>query len=176
MHLSVTGISYLRQITPEDVPEAVDLLIYFDHTYVSGSLRRVREQENVTTLRMRRIPPLFSPTIWNVHEATLHGDPRTNNICEGWNNRFFNLVGHYHPSIWRLIEWLRREEAATRSVIEQSNVGILPTRRVRQRYTRMQTRLRNLCVARRDNRNSVADFLDGVGWNICLTRELNSNS
>jgi hypothetical protein len=24
-------------------------------------------------------------------------DARTNNMCEGWNNKFFNLVGHAHP-------------------------------------------------------------------------------
>jgi hypothetical protein len=44
--------------------------------------------------------------IWNVHDATVNGDARTNNMCEGWNDNFFNLVGHAHPSIWRVIESL----------------------------------------------------------------------
>ncbi|MPC21593.1 hypothetical protein E2C01_014581 [Portunus trituberculatus] len=30
-------------------------------------------------------PPMYPPAIWNVHEATLHGNSRTNNICEAWN-------------------------------------------------------------------------------------------
>jgi hypothetical protein len=37
---------------------------------------------------------MFPPAIWNVHDATVNGDTRTNNMCEGWNNNFFNLVGH----------------------------------------------------------------------------------
>jgi hypothetical protein len=24
-------------------------------------------------------------------------------MCEGWNNKFFNLVGHAHPSIWHVV-------------------------------------------------------------------------
>ena len=45
-------------------------------------------------------PPhsLFPPPVWNVHDATLNNDPRTNMICEGWNNKFHNLVGT-SPSI-----------------------------------------------------------------------------
>jgi hypothetical protein len=26
-------------------------------------------------------------------------------MCEGWNNKFLNLVVHAHPSIWHVIEW-----------------------------------------------------------------------
>jgi hypothetical protein len=25
---------------------------------------------------------------WSVHYATMEGNPRTNNVCEGWNNKF----------------------------------------------------------------------------------------
>jgi hypothetical protein len=48
-----------------------------------------------------------------------NGDARTNNMCEGWNNKFFNLVGHAHPSIWRVIEWCQKEEATVRTIIQQ---------------------------------------------------------
>jgi hypothetical protein len=34
---------------------------------------------------------MFPPATWNVHDATVNGDARTNNMCEGWNNYFFNL-------------------------------------------------------------------------------------
>jgi hypothetical protein len=40
-------------------------------------------------------------------------------MCEGWNNNFFNLVGHTHPSIWRVIEWCQKEEATVRTIIQQ---------------------------------------------------------
>jgi hypothetical protein len=48
----------------------------------------------VDNIPLRRSPHMFPPAIWNVPDATVNGDARTNNMCEGWNNKFFNLVGH----------------------------------------------------------------------------------
>ena len=48
------------------------LLDYFVATYVNGPPNR---------------GPVFRPLIWNVHALTLIDGPRTNNECEGWNNR-----------------------------------------------------------------------------------------
>jgi hypothetical protein len=31
---------------------------------------------------------MFPPAIWNVHDATVNGDARTNNMREGWNNKY----------------------------------------------------------------------------------------
>jgi hypothetical protein len=67
------------------------------------------------------------------HHATVNGDARTNNMCEGWNNNFFNLVGHAHPSIWRVIEWCQKEEATVRTIIQQDAVGNPPAKRTQQR-------------------------------------------
>jgi hypothetical protein len=49
---------------------------------------------------------------------------------EGCNNKFFNLVGHAHPSIWRVIEWCQKEEATVRIIIQQDAVGNPPVKRV----------------------------------------------
>ena len=114
-------------------------------------------------------PPLFPPPVWNVHDATLNNDPRTNNICEGWNNKFHNLVGHHHPSIWRVIDWFPKEETTVRIVRQQDNVG-WQSKQGRQRYIRMQGRLRNLCADRRDARKTVEQTLRGIGWNIRLNK------
>lgn len=61
--------------------------------------------------------------LWNAHNTTLNNNARTNNICKGWNDNFFNLVGHYHPSFWRVIEWCQRGEATVRTIIQQDVVG-----------------------------------------------------
>ncbi len=34
----------------------------------------------------------FPPSTWNIHLQTLQGDHRTNNLCEGWTNKFARLV------------------------------------------------------------------------------------
>jgi hypothetical protein len=48
---------------------------------------------------------MFPPATWNVHDVTVNGDARTNNMCEGWNNYFFNLVGHLNMSLLSTLSW-----------------------------------------------------------------------
>ena len=108
------GIHLLRTLCPDDPPEAAELLDYFDSTYISGRLRQQNPAQNqAVPLVLRHSPHMFPPAIWNVHDATVNGDARTSNMCEGWNNKFFNLVGYAHPStcIWHVIEWCQKEEA-----------------------------------------------------------------
>ena len=111
------GIHLLRTLCPDDPPEAAELLDYFDSTYISGRRRQQNPAQNQAVLT--RSPPMFPPAIWNVHDATFNGDARTNNMCEGWNNNVFNLVGHAHPSIWRVIEWCQKEEATVHTITQQ---------------------------------------------------------
>jgi len=52
---------------------------------------------------------MYPPAVWNVNESTLNDCKRTNNIVEGWNNRFSKLVGQKHPTIWKLIRKIKNE-------------------------------------------------------------------
>ena len=103
------GMKFLRANVPDlagDHQKLMDLINYFDDTYVSGSLHVVKRQTNRPTLRLRRNPPLYPVDRWNVYDATLTTGIRTNNECESWNNGFQHLVGHAHPSVWIVIESL----------------------------------------------------------------------
>ena len=149
--------------------EANPLVEYFDKTYVSGQLRlRNAPQQNNdnAVVRFRRVPPLFDPAKWNVHDATLQGEPRTNNVSEGFKNKFFSLVGHQHPSIWKLIECLKAETARVTGVLLQLERGIRPKKRTKRVYVELQTRLKNLCEDRVEGRKTVAEFLRAVSHNI----------
>ena len=96
----VLGIAFLRQnLHPR--PRAVELLDYFDNTYVRGVMNQQLRPANRAA---RRNAPMFPPAVWNVHTATLNDDPRTNNVCESWNNAFFHIVGHNHPSMWNCVQ------------------------------------------------------------------------
>ena len=101
----------------------------------------------------------------------VNGDARTNNMCEGWNNNFFNLVGHAHPSIWRVIEWCQKEEATVRTIIQQDAVGNPPAKRTQQRHVQLQERLQNLCRDLTTGQKTIAEYLCGVGWNIRLNHQ-----
>jgi hypothetical protein len=161
------GIHLLRTLCPDDPPEAVELLDYFDSTYIIGRLRQHNPAQNqAVSLVLRRSPPMFPPAIWNVHDATVNGDARTNNMCEGWNSKFFDLVGHAHPSIWRVIGWCQKEEAAVRTIIQQDAVGNPPVKRTQQRHVELQDSLQNLCRDLTTGQKTIVEFLCGVGWNI----------
>ncbi|KAG8180967.1 hypothetical protein JTE90_024716 [Oedothorax gibbosus] len=56
-------------------------------------------------------PPLFLPEtwLWNVREATLSGDDKTNNLTEGFNNRLRVLVAEHKPNVFKLISTFQSE-------------------------------------------------------------------
>ena len=170
------GMAYLKQHVPDDPAGANELLTYFDQTYVTGTFRNIAAANNASndslpTLRLRPVPPMFPPPVWNVFDATLRNDPRSNNLCEGWNNKFYNLVGHYHPSVWRAITWMQKEQEAVSTVLQQDALGQRHRRKVRTCHVKMQERLRNLCLDRQSNRKTIQQFLRGISWNIRLNKK-----
>jgi len=54
-----------------------------------------------------------------VNDATLAGRERTNNVCEGWNHAFANMVGHHHPSLWCLLGALQQDQALAATALLQ---------------------------------------------------------
>lgn len=66
-----------------DPPETAGLLDYFNAIYVSGNMRRNAVPGRDLRVVMRRTPAVFPQTVWNVNDATVNGDSRSNNVCEG---------------------------------------------------------------------------------------------
>ena len=93
---------------------------------------------------------------------------RTNNFCESWNNGFSKIVGHSHPTVWRLIQCLKEDEAQTRMMLLQNARGQPPTKRIRTVTRNLQERLQNLCTARASGDKNIEEFLRGVGHCIRL--------
>ena len=110
--------------------------------------------------------------MWNVHEATLEGSARTNNVCEGWNNKFANLIGHNHPSIWKCIEGFQKDHSLVETTIEQDLIGNAPKIKIKKGAAQLQKRLQHLCKEKAEGRRTITDFLEGVGHNIHLNRLL----
>ena len=156
------GMALLKNATPEGLEELVD---YFDSTYVSGSISRVQpSQNNALTLQLRRRPPLFPPQTWNVHDVTLTGGDRTNNMCESWNHAFSHLVGHKHPSLWTLIDSLRKDYALVSLALLQQDCGQPPKKRVKRSTKLHQERLYEICIARRDGQKTIEQTLKAMGY------------
>ena len=159
------GLRHIYDTIP-DVPGLQELLTYFDATYVMGTFRRIQRRASPVPLRLRPIPPLFNPERWNVFEATLAGDARTNNICESWNNAFSHLVGHAHPSVWRVIEAFQSDQALVSTAIIQNGRGQPPVKRIRRDTAQLQQRLHRLCCRRRDGDISIVEMLEDVAHTI----------
>ena len=120
------GMDILKEEAPEPLTE---VLTYFDTTYVTGSYRSVTGAGGL--LRFRRTAPRFPPLTWNVHEATMTDEQRTNNICESWNNRFKHLVGHNHTSIWTAIDCLKKDSAIVETDYVKFHQGVQSAKRQR---------------------------------------------
>jgi len=114
------GISYLKSIMPD---AALDLVEYFDSTYVNGTFKRTNCPIN--KIKFEKVQPRFPPSVWNVHLATFINEHRTNNTTEVWNHKFSNLVGNNHPSIWTLIKKKRLEIFVNDATIKQYNLGTI---------------------------------------------------
>ena len=162
------GMHFLKANTPEGLE---DLVQYFDSTYVSGSYRRIQPPPAqpdgpLPAIRVRRAPPLFPPTVWNVHEATITDNARTNNICESWNLAFQKLISHHNPSMWTAIDSIRRDQASVSTYIEQNANGEPPRKRVKKVTKDLHTRLRNICLDFSLGRKTAEELLRGVGRTI----------
>ncbi|CAN7974631.1 unnamed protein product [Ixodes persulcatus] len=155
------GLDYIRGQAPTDLDDLID---YFDATYVNGTFRAVssRVADGALTTTMRRRRPEFPPTVWNVLEATLNNEDRTNNACEGWNSGFKKLVGHSQPSIWKLIDCLQQDQALSEVMLLQISRGEPPTKKTKRATRRLQDRLRNICLDYLEHKQ-VPALLEAVG-------------
>lgn len=119
------GMATLKAAAP---PGGEDLVEYFDTTYVNGQFRRTTAPGAPPRTVLTRTLPRFPPETWNVFQSTMMGRERTNNLTEGFNNRFRILASIKHPTIWRLIDVIRREVAADSFRVQQCVAGNSPQR------------------------------------------------
>lgn len=100
----------LRQHVPDNF---VPIYEYFEKNYVKGHIGR----------NGRPLPPRYPPYLWNVHQAVLDGDSRTNNVSEGWHNRFQQLVLKSHPNFYTFLRELFKEQKDTEVMLQQLAIG-----------------------------------------------------
>lgn len=135
----------------DDLQEVID---YFEDTWIG------RLQNNLT-----RRHPLFPIKIWNCHSASKQGLPKTNNSVEGWHRGFSTLLGVSHPTLWKFIDDLKREQKLNELKIEQYIAGQHPPKS-RKIYRDTAQKIEDL-VYDYENRDLI-DFLRGIAHNFNL--------
>ncbi|XP_076820927.1 uncharacterized protein LOC143466174 [Clavelina lepadiformis] len=132
--------------------EVMPLVNYFEDNYVGRRNRRGDRRQ-----------PLFPVHMWSVKARQDAGLPRTNNQLESWHNAFQGSTETHHPSIFRFIEALRREEALQRANRTQLLQGRDLTQRMK-RYVTMNTRI--TVVQQNRGQYDLRQFLRALAHNL----------
>lgn len=138
-----------ENVLPAEAQRVVD---YFEDIWIGRPQRR-----------QRRRAPYFPHDMWNCFDGVNEGLPKTNNSIEGWHRGFEQQISADHPSIWKFIEAIQREQSLHELQIEQY-IGGLEGPPTRKKYRDCAERIARI-VANYDQRN-IYDFLRGIAHNI----------
>jgi hypothetical protein len=169
--LSIRQLAALAFVPVVDIVKAFDDLL--DSTFFQENEELVRDLVNYfedtwigrPTRRGRRSEPAFSHSLWNCYDAVLHDLPKTNNAIEGWHRSFSELLGAHHPSIWKFIEGLQKEQSMNELTIEQYISGHQPPP-VRRVYRDTAARIKAIVAEYVDR--PLLDYLRGIAHNLNL--------
>jgi hypothetical protein len=126
----------------------VPFLRYFEKTWV-GDLDRRRRRRN----------PLYAVQKWNCYESVLHDLNKTNNAVEGFHRGFESMLGAAHPTVFKLLDSLMKQQTLTETNLEQSLAGAIfnPQRKC---HREAATRLKN--VVQKFGTLTTLEYLRGV--------------
>lgn len=136
-----------------------DIFTYFDVTYVNGSYESINN--NTQVMCFKRIPAMFPPNMWNVHNATKLGcNMTTNGVSHGWNNKFQHLIRCKHPPMRTFIEALEMMNFITSmNILKLNEVDV----RINGKIDGNEEKLTNLCkISRFETDSEIIDFLKNV--------------
>ncbi len=101
------GLESLKEVTDGMCLRTILLLEYIERVYAGSE----------------GSPGRFPLSTWNAHLQTLRRDPRTINLCEGWNDTLARLVGHSYPTTWNCIAAPQKDKLCSRRTIIQLQCG-----------------------------------------------------
>ena len=91
----------------QDFPEsAMNIRKYFEDNYIGKRLPN----------GSRRIP-MFPIRLWNMYSRVSNHQARTNIHVEGWHNAFQSTISCSHPSIGKLLTFLKREQSLQEAIL-----------------------------------------------------------
>ena len=80
-----------------------DFIQYFETTYVGVTARGRRPAQE----------PWYAIDLWNQYSAKIGEEDTTNNVSEGWHNRFRLVVGKHHPDLYSALKEFQKEQGDT---------------------------------------------------------------
>ena len=113
-----------------DIDRVDELVAYFEMTYIHGRARGEGRG---------RAPARFPINIWNHFEDPGNDVPRTTNAVEGYHNGLNSLFLSQHPTMWKLLDGLRKDISLHLKTLADARVVNNPP--ARQKYIILAERL-----------------------------------
>ncbi|KAK4885771.1 hypothetical protein RN001_002042 [Aquatica leii] len=157
----ITALAFVRipdldqaiDVLAEELPAELEPLLEW---YEDNYLERINRREN------GRRSPLFPVDMWNLHERTLNGEDRTNNHAEASHRRLQTELAMDHPTIWKLIEGLKKVQKGRDVFYERLVAGNSPPKKLKK-YRDADERILRLVRDYEDR--DIIEFLRGIAHN-----------
>jgi hypothetical protein len=104
----------------------------------------------------------FPIGIWNLHQRTINGEHRTNNVSEAAHRRLQALLNCTHPSLWKFIELLWKEQKDRDADYSKYVAGQNPPEK-QKKYRDVDRNILN--VFAHFNPQNMEEFLRGMARN-----------
>ena len=91
--------------------------------------------------------PRYPIELWNQYSAAIDGSAKTNNVSEGWHNRFRILVAKHHTDIYSACVELQKEQGATEISLVELSLGKKIRAAPKKNGWRLKTVLRELPIS-----------------------------
>lgn len=153
-----------------EIPEEVlPIYKYFEETYIKGRPAVARRGRG-RPAQPRYLPPRYPPALWSQYDATLQRTARTNNISEGWHNKFQIVVGKNHPSLYMFLTELKKEQADTEIMYRQLQLGQKIRKNKDSMRKQKEERLFNITNNYHNyvENNDIMSYLRNIGSNVRL--------
>lgn len=125
------------EVVKKNAPKQLESLIeYFSVTYVAGKPAKGRR---------KAVDPRYPVETWNQYTAALSGSHKTNNISEGWHNRFRLVVGKHHPDLYSALGEFQKEQADVDIAVAEVGLGRKVKAAPKPKWIELQLRIQELC-------------------------------
>lgn len=143
-------------------PALHDLYDDFARYYITGKPARGRGRNYRAA-----VPPRYSIEFWNQYDSALTKSHRTNNVSEGWHNRFRTVVGRTHPDLYTAIGEIQKEQGFMEITLMELAMGKKVKAAPAKKWVDRQTRLES--IASEYDQRPLLEYLKTVGANIDIS-------
>jgi len=135
----------------ESTEQMDEFLLYFQLTWIGSDTGR-------------RLPK-FQIELWNCYNSVVGDLGKTNNICEGSNRALNSLMSVQHPTIFRFIQGLKRQQVLIDLKLEKALLGESLTT-TSSGYINHAARLKDVVLGYRSDPDYILTYLKNVSHNI----------